>query len=86
MQAVNDTLALANPRTREAWVNAVAAFRDGELSETRRHTTDAAGKNWAQQLGPKPVLLQAHKRASRGFKPPRWPVRWRGRGLMGGIG
>ena len=65
MQAVSDTLALAN-ETREAWVNAVAAFETVSYLKRAAVTTDAAAE-LAQQLGKTGALNKAAQAREQAF-------------------
>ena len=65
MQAVSDTLALAN-ETREAWVNAVAAFETVSYLKRAAITTDAAAE-LAQQLGKTGALNKAAQAREQAF-------------------
>ena len=65
MEAVSDTLALAN-ETREAWISAVAAFETVSFLKRAAVTTDAAAE-LAQQLGQTGALNKAAQAREQAF-------------------
>ena len=65
LQAVNDTLALAN-QTRQAWINAVAAFETVSFLKRAKATSDA-GSELARRLGETGALNMAGQAREQAF-------------------
>lgn len=65
LEAVNDTLALAN-QTRQAWVNAVSAFETASYLKRAKATSDA-GSELARRLGETGALNRAGQAREQAF-------------------